>query len=175
MIDLSRDHFELFGLPARFAVRQDAIERSYHEIQGRVHPDRFAGGTDAERRSAMQWAAHVNEAYETLRQPLKRARYLLSLRGVDPQVETNTAMPAEFLMAQMEWREAVEEAAGAADVDALDRLLARIRHDMHAEFEALGRELDERRDAEAAASVRRLMFYEKIEQDIGHALVAAED
>jgi molecular chaperone HscB len=174
MIDLSRNHFELFGLPARFAVPADAIERSYHEIQGRVHPDRYADATDAERRTAMQWATHVNEAYATLREPLKRARYLLALRGVDPQIETNTAMPAEFLTAQMEWREAVEEAALAADVDALDHLLARLRRDTHAEFDALGRELDEGRDAEAAASVRRLMFYEKIQEDIGHAIVAAE-
>jgi molecular chaperone HscB len=174
MIDLSRNHFELFGLPARFAVPMDAIERTYHEIQGRVHPDRYVGASDAERRTAMQWATRVNEAYETLREPLKRARYLLALRGVDAGIETNTAMPAAFLMAQMEWREAVEEAAGAGDVDALDRLLARLRREMHAELAALGRELDEGRDADAAASVRRLMFHEKIRADIGHAIVAAE-
>lgn len=175
MIDLSRNHFELFGLPVRFAVPADAIERTYHEIQGRVHPDRYADATDAERRTAMQWAAHVNEAYETLREPLKRARYLLALRGVDPQIETNTAMPAEFLMAQMEWREAVEEAAAAADVDALDRLLARVRRETQAELDALGRQLDEGRDAAAAAAVRRLMFYRKVQEDIGHAIAAAEE
>ena len=175
MIDLRQNHFELFGLPVRFAVPAEAIERSYHEIQGRVHPDRFAHASDAERRSAMQWATHVNAAYETLREPLRRARYMLSLRGVDPQIETNTAMPAEFLMAQMEWREAVEEATDAADVDALDGLLARVRRDMHAELDALGRELDEGRNADAAASVRRLMFYEKIQEEIGEAIAAVED
>lgn len=175
MIDLAQNHFELFGLPERFAVPLEAIERSYHDIQGRVHPDRFAGATDAERRTAMQWATHVNEAYHTLREPLRRARYLLALRGVDPEIETNTAMPAEFLMAQMEWREAVEEAVDAADIDALDRLLARVRRDMHAELDALGRELDEQRNQDAAASVRRLMFYEKIQADIGDAIAAAEE
>ncbi len=84
-------------------------------------------------------------------------------------------MPAEFLMAQMEWREAVEEAVDAADVDALDRLLARVRRDMHAELDALGRELDEQRNDDAAASVRQLMFYEKIQSDIGDAIAAAEE
>jgi molecular chaperone HscB len=175
MIDLAQNHFELFGLPVRFAVPLEVIERSYHDIQGRVHPDRFAGATDAERRTAMQWATHVNEAYHTLREPLRRARYLLALRGVDPEIETNTAMPPEFLMAQMEWREAVEEAVAAVDVDALDRLLVRVRRDMHAELDALGRELDEQRNADAAASVRRLMFYEKIQADIGDAIAAAEE
>jgi molecular chaperone HscB len=175
MIDLRQNHFELFGLPVRFTVPLESVERSYHDLQGRVHPDRFADATDAERRNAMQWATHVNEAYETLRDPLKRARYMLSLRGVDPQIETNTAMPAEFLMAQMEWREAVEEAADAADVDELDRLLARVRRDMHGEQDALGRELDDGRDAEAAASVRRLMFYDKIKAEIGEAIAAVEE
>lgn len=174
MIDLAHNHFELFGLPARFALPLEVLERSYHDIQGRVHPDRFAHATDPERRQAMQWATRVNEAYETLREPLKRARYLLGLRGVDPEIETNTAMPAAFLMAQMEWREAVEEAAAAADVDALDHLLARLRREMHAELDALGRDLDEGRNADAAASVRRLMFLEKIQHDIGEAIAAVE-
>jgi molecular chaperone HscB len=122
----------------------------------------------------MQWATHVNEAYHTLREPLRRARYLLALRGVDPGIETNTAMPAEFLMAQMEWRETVEEAVDAADVDALDRLLARVRRDMHAELDALGRELEEQRNEDAAASVRRLMFYDKIQSDIGACAAPAQ-
>jgi molecular chaperone HscB len=174
MIDLAQNHFELFGLPARFALQVEALERSYHDIQGKVHPDRFAHASDVERRQAMQWATRVNEAYETLREPLKRARYLLGLRGVDPGIETNTAMPADFLMAQMEWREAVEEAGAAADVDALDHLLARLRRDMHAELDALGRELDAERNADAAASVRRLMFLEKIQHEIGEAIAAVE-
>lgn len=175
MIDLSRNHFELFGLPARFAVPMESVERTYREIQGRVHPDRFADATDAERRAAMQWSTRVNEAYETLREPLKRARYLLTLRGVDLQVETNTAMPAEFLLAQMEWREGVEEALTARDVDALDSLLARVRREMHLRYEALGQALDGGEDAVAADSVRKLMFYEKIREEIGDAIAALED
>lgn len=175
MIDLSRNHFELFGLPARFTLSMESVERSYLDIQAQVHPDRYAAATDSERRAAMQWATRVNEAYETLREPLKRARYLLELRGVDPQIETNTAMPAEFLVAQMEWREGVEEAAAAADVDALDGLLARVRREMHGHYDALGRQFDAGEDSAAAATVRKLMFYEKIREEIGDAIAALEE
>jgi molecular chaperone HscB len=175
MIDLAQNHFELFGLHPAFDVPMDAVERSYREIQSHVHPDRFADATDAERRAAMQWATRVNEAYETLREPLKRARYLLALRGVDAEVETNTSMPPEFLMAQMEWREAVEEAKEAADVDGLDHLLVRLRRDMHDLYGRLGQALDAGSDAEAAGTVRKLMFYEKIQDELGDALAALED
>ena len=77
------DHFELFGLAPRFAIDLDALERAYKDVQGRVHPDRFASGTAAERRVAMQWATRANEAYATLRNPQKRAQYLCELNGVD--------------------------------------------------------------------------------------------
>ena len=94
-------HFELFGLPARFEVNGEALERSYREIQSRVHPDRFAHAGDAERRASLQWTTRVNEAYRTLKDPVQRAKHLLELHGVDVAFETNTAMPPEFLMQQM--------------------------------------------------------------------------
>ena len=95
------DFFALFGLPARYEVDEAALDAAYRTVQSQAHPDRFANAGDAERRVAMQWAAHANEAYRTLRQPLKRAIYLLHLRGVDIQAESNTAMAPEFLMQQM--------------------------------------------------------------------------
>ena len=102
--DFSRNHFELLGLPVAFALDPARLESGYRELQGAVHPDRFAAASDAERRIAMQWATHANEAYRTLRDPLERARYLLRLRGFDTEEETNTSMPPDFLMQQMEWR-----------------------------------------------------------------------
>src|SRR5258708_21445700 len=99
--DFSRDHFELLGLPVRFAVDAALLERGYRGLQSQVHPDRFATATEAERRVAMQWATRANEAYRTLRDPLERARYLLHLRGYDTEEESNTAMPADFLLPQM--------------------------------------------------------------------------
>src|ERR671923_2070275 len=119
-------HFELFGLPARFVVDGEALERSYREIQSRVHPDRFAHAGDAERRASLQWTTRVNEAYRALKNPVQRASHLLELQGVDVGFETNTAMPPDFLMEQMELREALEEATGAKDLGALDALQKRI-------------------------------------------------
>ena len=102
-----QNHFELFQLPARFDVDMDALDAAYREVQGRVHPDRFVNASDAEKRVAMQWATRANEAYQTLKNPMLRARYLCELNGVDLQTESNTAMPMDFLMEQMEDRKSV--------------------------------------------------------------------
>src|SRR5512135_2518203 len=113
--DFQQDFFSLFTLPARFQIDSTALEQSYRALQAQVHPDKFAHLSEAERRLSMQWATRVNEGYQTLRNPLNRARYLLSLHGIDTQEDSNTAMPAEFLMQQMEWREALEETREARD------------------------------------------------------------
>ena len=85
--EFSRNHFELFGLPVAYSVDPAALERAYRDLQGRVHPDRFASASEAERRVAMQWATRANEAYRTLRNPIDRARYLLSLKGFDTRLQ----------------------------------------------------------------------------------------
>src|SRR5436190_9808329 len=106
----SDNPFELFGLTPAFSLDAEALEAAYREIQSRVHPDRFAHAGDAERRASLQWTTRVNEAYRALKSPVQRASHLLSLYGVDVAVETNTEMPAQFLMHQMELREALENA-----------------------------------------------------------------
>lgn len=174
-LDLSRNYFELFGLPVRFDVPQARVDAAYRDIQSQVHPDRFAHASEAERRVSMQWATRVNEAYQTLKSPLKRATYLLELRGMDIGAESNTAMPAGFLMEQMEWREAVEEAQAGRDIDELDALLRRLRSEMRAHYAALGREIDESGDYDAATqTARKLMFLEKLQSEIGDALAELE-
>ena len=136
-IDLTQDFFTLFGLHRRYAIDDAALEAAWHELQSQVHPDRHAHLSDVEKRLSMQWATRVNEGFRTLRQPLTRAQYLLELAGVDAGLETNTAMSPEFLMEQMEWREALDEADGA---DALDALLAEARDARrHRHVEALHR------------------------------------
>ncbi|HKY02472.1 MAG TPA: Fe-S protein assembly co-chaperone HscB [Burkholderiales bacterium] len=175
-VNLSANHFELFGLPPRFALAGDAIDHSYRDMQAQVHPDRFANASDAERRVSMQWATRVNEAYQTLKSPLRRATYLLQLHGIELGVETNTAMPADFLMAQMEWREAIEEAEEAQDIDALEKLLLQSRAEMRRHYEELERQIDIERDfAAAGANVRKLMFLEKLKSEIGDAIVEIEE
>ncbi|MBY4899372.1 Fe-S protein assembly co-chaperone HscB [Cupriavidus sp. AU9028] len=167
------DFFALFGLPARFAVDEPALEAAYRTVQTQAHPDRFANASDAERRVAMQWATHANEGYRTLRDPLKRAIYLLALRGVDVQAESNTAMAPAFLMQQMEWREALQEAVQARDTEALDQLLKALRREKTQREQALGSLLDAQDAAgndAAAAAVRQLMFVDKISRDAAEAI-----
>jgi molecular chaperone HscB len=172
-MNLNQNHFELFGLPARFAVDATALEARYHELQREVHPDRFAAAPDAERRVSMQLATRVNEAYQTLKSPLKRAVYILQLRGVDPKFETNTAMPAEFLMEQMSWRERIE--AGAEKPESLLQLQAGLRNESRKIYETLHSQLDEGRNDEGASqTARKLMFYEKLAEEIDDKLAELE-
>jgi molecular chaperone HscB len=170
------DHFSLFGLPQAHALDQARLDQAYRRLQAEVHPDRFAAASDAEKRLSIQWATRVNEAYRALKDPLARARYLLSLRGVDTHEETNTSMPAEFLMQQMEWREQVAEARAERDVPALEALFGELAGQRRALFEALAHNLDLRFDgASAALLVRKLRFIEKLAEEIGDALDALEN
>ncbi|QDF97398.1 Fe-S protein assembly co-chaperone HscB [Azoarcus sp. DD4] len=175
-IDLQQDFFGLFGLPRRYRLDEAALEAAWHELQSQVHPDRHAHLPDAEKRRSMQWATRVNEGFRVLRKPLTRAQYLLELAGVDAGIETNTAMSPEFLMEQMEWREAVEEARDAAEIEDLEQLHQRLRQHAREVLGGLERALDDDGDYVAAAdTVRRLMFIEKLQHEIDDALEALED
>jgi len=166
----SGSYFELFGLQPAFALDVEALERAYREIQSRVHPDRFAHAGDAERRASLQWTTRVNEAYQALKNPVQRASHILALHGVDVAFETNTAMPADFLMQQMELREALEEATETKHAAALDALQRRIDEDQAALEGRLGKRIDEEKDYQAAADlVRELQFLHKLEAEIDGA------
>ena len=174
-IDLTQDYFSLFELPRAYAVDDHALEAAWHRLQSQVHPDRHAHLPDADRRRSMQWATRVNEGFRTLQSPLTRAQYLLELAGVDAGIETNTAMSAEFLMEQMEWREAVEEARAAGEIADLEKLHTRLMHHSREVRGALERQLDIDHDyAQAADTVRRLMFIDKLQHEIDDALLALE-
>jgi molecular chaperone HscB len=163
-LNLQSSDFELFGLPERFAQERAAIDARWKELQREAHPDRFAAQGQAAQRVAMQWSARINEAYQRLKDPQKRAAYLCELRGAPINAENNTAMPAAFLVEQMEWRDALDEAAGEADVDALDSQLNAARNQTLERIEKL---LDEQNDAAAAAQqVRALMFIERFGLDV---------
>lgn len=174
-MDFSADHFSLFGLPHTFRLDDAALDKRYREIQAQVHPDRFANAGDTERRLSLQNATRVNEAYQTLKKPLARAHYLLELAGHDMDTESNTAMPPEFLMEQMEWREAVAEARVARDIGELEQLHHRVKQRMNNRYEQLATLLDNQRKYEAAADrLRRLMFLEKLLVEIDDAMAALE-
>jgi molecular chaperone HscB len=173
--DFNRNHFELLGLPVAFGMDASRLERRYRELQTRVHPDRFASRTEAERRVAMQWATRANEAYRTLRDPLARARYLLQLKGFDTGEESNTSMPADFLMQQMEWREAAAEARAERDARALERLRGQLRESRDGMLDQLERALDGANYDAGCSLVRKLRFLEKLEEEIDEALEAPGD
>lgn len=173
--DFQQNHFDLFGLAQSFQIDIAQLEQQYRALQTLVHPDRSAHLADAEQRLAMQRATLVNEAYQTLRNPLRRARYLLSLHGVDIQEENNTLMPPDFLMAQLEWREAVSEAQQARDAAALDGLEARLQRETRKLENRLALKIDtEKNYAAAAELVRKLRFMEKLAEEI-HAAYDAID
>ncbi|HTH76967.1 MAG TPA: Fe-S protein assembly co-chaperone HscB [Trinickia sp.] len=174
MSSIQDSHFDLFHLPARFSLDLEALEHAYRTVQAQVHPDRFAAAGEAQKRVAMQWATRANEAYQTLRDPLKRATYLLSLRGVDVGASENTAMEPAFLMQQMEWRERVEDAADARNVGELLALQGELRDEERARFERLGTLLEHGADQPAAEAVRQLMFLERVAGDIGHQIERLE-
>jgi molecular chaperone HscB len=170
-LDFSRNHFELLGLPPGFAIDPSRLESGYRQLQSHVHPDRFAAATEAERRVAMQWAARANEAYRTLRDPVDRARYLLSLKGFDTGEESNTAMPADFLMQQMEWREAVAEATAGGDAARLEALRGELREERAGMLRQLERAIDADSNYDAGCSlVRKLRFLAKLDEEIDEAL-----
>lgn len=175
-MDLTADFFALFGLPKTFRISLSELDSRYRDVQAQVHPDRFANAPEGERRLSMQWATRANEAYLTLKKPLERAKYLLELAGHDLQAESNTAMPADFLMEQMEWREAVMEARAGGDHHELEHLYQRLRGDIDGRYAELAALLDDARNyALATDRVRRLMFLEKLLYEIDDALASLDD
>ena len=167
-MQLSDDDFTLFGLPKQYALDRTALDAQWRRLQAEVHPDRFASEGASAQRLAMQWAVRVNEAYQRLRDPLKRAAYLCEQRGVAIDAERNTAMPTAFLMQQMQWREALDEAEDAAAVEALDDAVGDTERTM---FETLAHLFDEGGNINAAAAqVRALMFVARFRQDVARRL-----
>ncbi|BEV72075.1 MULTISPECIES: Fe-S protein assembly co-chaperone HscB [unclassified Paludibacterium] len=172
--DFQQSHFALFGLPERFALDSAQLDQAWRAVAAEVHPDRYAHAGDAEKRVALMMATRVNEAYRTLKSPLARARYLLTLAGTDTQEETNTSMPGAFLMQQMTWRETIEDARRARDSATLDRLAAELRDETRQLEQQLVHTLDiERDDDQAALLVRKWRFLEKLGQEVDDALEQA--
>jgi molecular chaperone HscB len=167
MIDFSRNHFELFGLPERFRFDPALLDQAYHALQSEVHPDRFAHAGEAEQRLALQSSARVNEAYRALRDPVARAQYLLSLRGIDAFAETDTALPYDFLERQLERREAASEALAARDASRIRAIAAEVRADAERLEQRLAARIDTEGAFDAAREdVRQFRFLAKLGADI---------
>ena len=163
-MNLNDTDFELFAVPATFAQDRAALDARWKELQREAHPDRFAAQGAAAQRIAMQWSVRVNEAYQRLKDPVRRATYLCDLNGAPIHAEDNTAMPSDFLIQQMEWREALDDATDALTLDALGAEVDAARRSALSSLDWL---IDEKGDhAAAAQQVRALMFIERFGQDV---------
>ncbi|MCY1166203.1 MAG: Fe-S protein assembly co-chaperone HscB [Pseudomonadota bacterium] len=164
MPSLQSNDFELFDLPVQFAQNPAALDARWKELQREAHPDRFAAQGAAAQRVAMQWSVRINEAYQRLRNPLKRASYLCELHGAPINAETNTAMPADFLLRQMELREALDEAETIED---LDEIASRSASSGREQLSKIEQMIDVKKDFQAAAQqVRSLMFIERFASEV---------
>lgn len=167
--DLTQNFFQLFDLPESYEIDQADLSSRFRELQKVVHPDRFASGSDQERRLAMQQATRINEAYETLKQPVSRARYLLQINGIEMNDETDTSVDPMFLMEQMELREALSEIPERADPEAaLDKLMQQVnslQKNIIADLSQCFSQKDEASLNNALASVRKLQFVNKLRQE----------
>ncbi|GLX79729.1 co-chaperone protein HscB [Thalassotalea insulae] len=164
------NNFEIFGLEEKFAIDVDALTERYQSIQKNVHPDRFAHGSDQEKLLAAKKSTQVNDAYQTLKKPLKRAQYMLELRGVDMPSEQASFSDNAFLMRQMELREMLEEVKFADDIDAAVFEVSQV---LETEFEQLYKEMQiallENSDASnqsASEILRKLKFYQKLHLEL---------
>ena len=164
MASLQSNDFELFDVPVQFGQDSAALDARWKELQREAHPDKFAAQGAAAQRLAMQWSVRINEAYQRLKNPLKRAMYLCELHGAPIEAESNTAMPPEFLVQQMHWREALEDAEGIAHLEAIaDQAITSKREQLSKIEHSLDRE---KNFPAAAQQVRSLMFIERFGSEI---------
>jgi len=171
-VKLDDSDFDLLGLPPQQALDRSVLDMRWRQLQAEVHPDRFASDGAAAQRVAMQWAVRVNEAYQRLKDPVRRAAYLCALRGVPVDAERNTAMPAAFLVQQMEWREALDEADRLEAVERLGQQVTDTERELLARLTSC---LDTDNDTtRAATQVRALMFVQRFQQDIERRLDALD-
>jgi len=165
------DYFALFQLKPQFKIDRQALESAYLTVQQKVHPDMHAQASDSDKRVSMQLSALANSAYRTLMNPIQRGLYMCAKNGVDPQLETNTAMPAQFLMQQMEWREALDDVRGQpSKLDDLYKEVEQTRASLLKEVEAT---IDGANDFELAAKhLRALLFIDKFSAELEDAISA---
>jgi len=177
VISLQASDFELFGLPAAFSLDRVLLDLQWKSLQREAHPDRFASEGASAQRIAMQWSVRINEAYNRLKNPLKRAAYLCELNGAAVNAENNTSMPSAFLMQQMEWREALDDCKAVkvveSKIEGLEKLLEEVDASHAESLKQIASLIDADQNFSAAVGqVRALMFIEKFAQEVQHQLDA---
>ncbi len=171
-----QNYFSLFNLPQQFNLDVELLESNFRKIQSESHPDRFVSASPSERLASMQLATLANEAYDTLKNSAMRAKYLLEQLGIDAIADTNTSLPADFLMQQMEWREMLEDAKSNRKVTTLELLYSELRTEAKVMETKLVQLFDQHKDYIAATDVtRKLVFVDKVSADIQQAIEYIDD
>jgi molecular chaperone HscB len=163
------DYFELFGLARAFELDPVELESNWKQRIALVHPDRFAAENPAQKRVAMHWSAQLNEGYRVLRDPLRRAQYLCELAGHPCINQPGTSMEPAFLMQQIEWREALEQAQASGDRSGLEHIESEIAVKRRDQMAQTGQYIAQQQWIEAVKSLHEWMFVEKFLQELGSA------
>ncbi len=164
-----QNHFALFRLPEQFALDRQALDTAYREIQNLVHPDRFVNAPESDRRAALQWASLANDAYQTLRNPVRRAAYLCSLKGFPLDTQSSPSMPPDFIFEQIEWREHLDNARIEKNLELLEELGTRLRERSKEQMDIIEQELNRNHFDIAIQEVRKMMFLQKFGDEISFA------
>jgi len=174
---LTKNYFELFSLPQQYVLERAELDARYRDLQRTVHPDRYASASDQERRLSMQQATHINEAYQVLKDPLRRGRYLLELRGHVIEDQQTTHQDPEFLMQQIELREALAEIRQQDDpLQALDRLAREIQAQYRALESELAQALDAGEEVESAVTLAlKMQYFMRLQNEVQELEADLED
>lgn len=164
------NHFATFDLPSTFVVDVTALSARYRDLQAAIHPDRFVNATDADKRMAMSRTVDINEAYTTLKDPMRRAMHLLSLVGVDGLDDKNTTMPADFLMEQIDWREALADARLKEDDDRLEEMSGELATTLASLGDTFDAAYRGEHFAVATTLARKMRFMQKLAEEVDSAL-----
>ncbi|QYZ65348.1 MAG: cysteine desulfurase [Gammaproteobacteria bacterium (ex Lamellibrachia satsuma)] len=179
MLDFSKNYFELFGLPVGFIVDADSLSDRYRDLQRVIHPDRYANASEQERLLSLQGASRINEAFETLKDPIARATYLLTMHGIEMDAQKETTSDMAFLMQQMELREELEGVRNQDDpyeavLDLRGRINKQIKTlvgQMAVQFEsATPDQLEDAREI-----LRKMRFLQKLRTEVESVAADLED
>jgi molecular chaperone HscB len=175
-IDLTQNYFELFGFAEKFSISQDQLTEKYHTFQSAFHPDRFSNASDQERRVSVQTTAYINEAYATLKSDLKRSHYLLKLKNIEFNSDTETSDDAAFLMQTMELHEQVEN-AGATEqpLQALDNLSKELKVQQEQLISEFTKQFEKNEFDLAKQAALKLQFYERLTNQVGKKIEQFEE
>lgn len=169
-MQLPANYFQLFGIDESFELDATRVEQAYRNLQREYHPDRYAHADEQQQLKAVQAATHINEAFQTLKSPVRRAQYMLSLRGIETGEESRRQLPMDFLMTQMELRETLAEAQHADEpFEVLESLAKQGKTLLAAELQNFAEALGEDRLESAEESVRKLQFLTKLQTEIENA------